>query len=265
MVPEGDGDETLDSDAHSLRVDPDLSLDIDDLAAALQLDARRSDALELADEDDIEELEELDDLADEHTSPRSLFLEVDGRHYTVAQDRFVIGRAQCDLAIIDANISRQHCVIERRDGRFVVKDLGSTNGIEIAGKRVPEHVIEDGDVFVLSGHRVRCSFEPFEREAPVPDEPPPRAASTIAVTGRLAPVPTEAAPVVEPTPIEPATPAEPTTFEERVEQRLADIAEEVAQLRMAVQHLVGRFAGLEGIDALAQVIQRRLQAAKRDP
>lgn len=253
MVPERDADGT-DSRARALDVDPDLRLDIDDLAAALQLDPVRADELALGVEEDIEEIDELDEVPEE---PRCLYLEVEGRHFTVDRDRFVIGRAQCDLAIIDANISRQHCVIERRDNRFFVEDLGSTNGIEVRGKRVPEHEIAHGDVLVLSGHRVNCSFVPIVTESPAPAEPPKRPASPVAVTGRLEPVPV-ATPAPEPAPVAPAT------FEARVEQRLADMAEDIAQLRMAMQHLVTRLAGLEGIDALAQVIQRRLAAAKRE-
>lgn len=42
---------------------------------------------------------------------------------------FVIGRAAgCHLRPASALVSHQHCVIENRDGRAVIRDLDSTNG-----------------------------------------------------------------------------------------------------------------------------------------
>jgi S1-C subfamily serine protease len=61
-----------------------------------------------------------------------------GRILEVAKDRFVIGRdADCDLALVDDDkISRKHAAITAREGRFVVQDLGSTNGTYVDEERI---------------------------------------------------------------------------------------------------------------------------------
>lgn len=276
-VPDALDDDEDDADDVPVRAPavPELDFDVDALAAALQTPAPRDDLGEHDDlgegedlGDDIEELDELLEIPEEPTHPRRLYLVVDGRVHAVRTERFVIGRvsSQCDLAIIDANISRQHCAIERRDGLFFVVDLGSTNGIVVDGVRVDDHPIADGDVLVLSGHRVECSFELPELEpiAP-PDEVAAPASVAGAVTGRLAAVPIARAPQTQPEP-EPEPelpPPEPETFEERVELRLASMAADLASLTSAVQRLVEQVEALKGVDALAKVIQRRLEQSKR--
>lgn len=132
----------------------------------------------------------------EPTSGRPLYLVVDGRVATVDQDRFVIGRVSkmTDFAIIDVNISRQHCAIERRDDGYYVVDLGSTNGVVIDGQRVDNHRIEEGDVLTLSSHRVEATFEPppVQEEGPAVDLTPLESAAEPLVTGRVPVVPREA-------------------------------------------------------------------------
>jgi predicted component of type VI protein secretion system len=52
----------------------------------------------------------------------------------------VIGRSKkCDLQINDEVLSRRHCQIEDVDGAFYITDLGSTNGIHLDGKRLPQN------------------------------------------------------------------------------------------------------------------------------
>ncbi len=77
-------------------------------------------------------------------------------------DEFVIGRGSkfSDLPIEDAAISRRHAAIVRRDGKFNIKDLGSTKGIEYQGRRVENLEIGDGDVVYLADHRFRFSYAP---------------------------------------------------------------------------------------------------------
>jgi serine/threonine protein kinase len=61
-----------------------------------------------------------------------------------------IGRSEeADLPIRDTKISRIHCRVEQRDGRWVVVDLDSRNGTWVNNQRVREHALADGDTFVL--------------------------------------------------------------------------------------------------------------------
>jgi len=90
-----------------------------------------------------------------------LYLFFEGNWYTVDQEQFVIGRGSkfSDLPIKDANISRRHCAVVRRNGDYFIKDLGSTNGIEFAGVRVDDHLVEEGNVYYLCDHELRFSFQ----------------------------------------------------------------------------------------------------------
>jgi Protein of unknown function (DUF3662)/FHA domain len=65
---------------------------------------------------------------------------------TITSSRAVIGRSKdCDVHVVDANVSRRHCeVIEEGDAWFVV-DLGSTNGTEVNGLPVKRARLSNGD------------------------------------------------------------------------------------------------------------------------
>lgn len=92
---------------------------------------------------------------------RPLYLFFEGNWYTIDQEQFVIGRGSkfSDLPIKDANISRRHCAVVRRNGDYFIKDLGSTNGVEFAGQRVDDHRVEEGNVYYLCDHELRFSFQ----------------------------------------------------------------------------------------------------------
>jgi pSer/pThr/pTyr-binding forkhead associated (FHA) protein len=63
-------------------------------------------------------------------------------------DRATIGRDDNCAVYIDApNISRQHAEVQQKGGAFTLKDLGSTNGTFMAGKKIEQHILSDGDVF----------------------------------------------------------------------------------------------------------------------
>ncbi len=50
------------------------------------------------------------------------------------------------IQILDRIVSKEHAQIFRApDGRYVLRDLGSLNGTYIAGERISEKVLEDGD------------------------------------------------------------------------------------------------------------------------
>ncbi len=62
------------------------------------------------------------------------------------QDEIIVGRdPKAALRLSDAGISRQHALIRwREDGKFEVRDLGSTNGVEVDGELVDAAVVEPG-------------------------------------------------------------------------------------------------------------------------
>ena len=88
--------------------------------------------------------------------------EVDlGRH--VLLDRpITLGRDErVDLTLNDGSISRAHCSVERdvETGRYVLVDLGSTNGTAVNGIRVRDRVpLTAGDKIFLGASVIRFSF-----------------------------------------------------------------------------------------------------------
>jgi FHA domain-containing protein/uncharacterized protein DUF1707 len=64
-----------------------------------------------------------------------------------ADGRFTIGRAlACDFTLADLSVSRWHAKLHREDERWMLSDLGSTNGTRLNGWRVTTGVpVRPGD------------------------------------------------------------------------------------------------------------------------
>ncbi len=89
--------------------------------------------------------------------PANLVLADDSR--IALGERFVIGRvAECDLAINDPRVSRQHAEIVRAD-RHVLVDLESTNGTRVNASPIRRHELVDGDLIEIGGYTMR--FEAY--------------------------------------------------------------------------------------------------------
>jgi pSer/pThr/pTyr-binding forkhead associated (FHA) protein/EAL domain-containing protein (putative c-di-GMP-specific phosphodiesterase class I) len=64
---------------------------------------------------------------------------------------FTIGRIDtADLQVDSTRVSRQHAQIVLENGRFVLRDLGSTNGTYVNGKQVESAVLADGDTVLIA-------------------------------------------------------------------------------------------------------------------
>jgi adenylate cyclase len=60
------------------------------------------------------------------------------------------------IQLLDKIVSKDHCIVEQRDGRFVLRDLGSLNGTYVNGERVRgETVLRHGDEIALGSTRAR--------------------------------------------------------------------------------------------------------------
>lgn len=68
------------------------------------------------------------------------------RDFQVDKPACVLGRRQdCDLQIPLMGISRQHCQLSVQGTKISVKDLGSSNGTYVNGKRVEQAELTAGD------------------------------------------------------------------------------------------------------------------------
>lgn len=94
-------------------------------------------------------------------------LTVAGQRYAIEGESVVIGRSSsADISVDDEGVSRRHIEILAEDGRYWVRDLGSTNGTHLNGFPLErEEELTDGSVLSLAGTRV--SFRLQER-APQP-------------------------------------------------------------------------------------------------
>ncbi len=63
------------------------------------------------------------------------------------KSRIIIGRAGADVSVDDDEVSRRHAVLEIRDDRFFLKDLGSTNGTFVDERKITEAEIFDKGEF----------------------------------------------------------------------------------------------------------------------
>lgn len=64
----------------------------------------------------------------------------------VDKARFSIGRSSdSDILLDDITVSRNHAILERTEDSYSITDLGSLNGSYINGKRVENHILNDGD------------------------------------------------------------------------------------------------------------------------
>jgi pSer/pThr/pTyr-binding forkhead associated (FHA) protein len=63
----------------------------------------------------------------------------------VVEARAVVGRdLDCDVVLSSRSVSRKHAIVEKRGEGWVVRDLGSANGLFVEGKRVSEAPLPSG-------------------------------------------------------------------------------------------------------------------------
>lgn len=83
-----------------------------------------------------------------------------GATFSLDGDQLLIGRdSSSGVAINDAEVSRKHARLTFQGGKFVIEDLGSTNGTFVNGQRlVSPVVLKSGDVVSL-GEQIVLMYE----------------------------------------------------------------------------------------------------------
>ncbi|HEX9332941.1 MAG TPA: FHA domain-containing protein [Anaerolineales bacterium] len=113
-----------------------------------------------------------------------------GAAYTLEGDQITIGRDSTNgITINDAEISRRHARLTFQGGKYILEDLGSTNGTFVNGQRLAgPRVLKPGEV-VSFGEQIVLVFEATNFDA-----------GATVVSPRAAAVPSASRPVMPPPP-----------------------------------------------------------------
>ncbi len=88
---------------------------------------------------------------------QGLTLSIGERRFPVGARTLTIGRSrECDIAVADANISREHFEVRLEGDCHVLVDLRSTNGTLVNGERVRRHELVDGDVIQIGTTTIKA-------------------------------------------------------------------------------------------------------------
>ena len=92
--------------------------------------------------------------------PAQLFSLDDGPSILLDKPILLLGRhPECDIQIDSRKISRRHCCVAQVNDYFVVRDLGSTNGLRINGVRVLEGRLTRGDELTIGTTRYEVTWD----------------------------------------------------------------------------------------------------------
>src|SRR5271165_5379628 len=89
--------------------------------------------------------------------PRLILATAEGQQAIELRSTNSLGRHPNNtIQLLDKIVSKEHCILEQRDGHFVLRDLGSLNGTYVNGERVRgEIVLQHGDDIALGSTRAR--------------------------------------------------------------------------------------------------------------
>jgi adenylate cyclase len=94
-----------------------------------------------------------------------------GEHYEwrpVAAGGAVLGRKEtCDVVLASVDVSRQHAEVRFERERWIVRDLGSSNGTFIGATRITEHELRSGERIRIGGFELECRLAAPETVAVV--------------------------------------------------------------------------------------------------
>lgn len=95
----------------------------------------------------------------------------DPRTYELNKASLTVGRdAACDVHIDNAAVSKKHCEFVNKEGKFLVRDLGSSNGTFVGSEKLTgDHILKDGEEVVIGSYSLK--YENAADREPVADIP----------------------------------------------------------------------------------------------
>ncbi len=77
----------------------------------------------------------------------------------IEYDKTSIGRrAECDISIKDPAVSGSHAEIEFVGNGYILRDLGSTNGVHVRGRQIKEHALKNDDLITIGEHQLKVQI-----------------------------------------------------------------------------------------------------------
>ncbi|MEI6092485.1 MAG: FHA domain-containing protein, partial [bacterium] len=70
----------------------------------------------------------------------------------ILSDCVIVGRSdQADISIEDDKLSRNHFMLVKSGDKYEIKDLNSSNGIIVNGKKVKQSILTGSDTIIAGG------------------------------------------------------------------------------------------------------------------
>ncbi len=93
-----------------------------------------------------------------------------GLEFTMDSPRLVLGRRGADINLNDRLVSRRHLSIEASGGRYLIKDMGSTNGTFLNGTPVSMEFIKHGDEIQIGSTLMKFRIKSMDTSVIVLDK-----------------------------------------------------------------------------------------------
>jgi pSer/pThr/pTyr-binding forkhead associated (FHA) protein len=91
----------------------------------------------------------------------------DGPDIPTGREPIIVGRhPHCDVRLRSIRVSRRHCCLTEVDGEVAVRDLGSSNGTLINGRRVEAGRLRPGEVLSIANLRYRVEQGQADQASP---------------------------------------------------------------------------------------------------
>jgi pSer/pThr/pTyr-binding forkhead associated (FHA) protein len=105
-----------------------------------------------------------------------MFHDGERRDFPLTQEKTIVGRRpDAGLRIPTNDVSRQHCEVTQTKIALTVRDLGSSNGTYVNGKRVAESPLKAGDklgvgpvIFMVQIDGTPSKITPFDLKVEMP-------------------------------------------------------------------------------------------------
>ena len=96
----------------------------------------------------------------------------DGPSILLDKPILLFGRHEdCDVLLQSKKVSRRHCILAQVNDYLVIRDLGSTNGVRINGRRVVEGKLQPGDELTIGNFKYQICGDVLGRtDVPLPQD-----------------------------------------------------------------------------------------------